>query len=1723
MKKLISAFLILTVLLVCLAGAAMAAAPTIGEMTVSDEGFVTLAVTGENINYIGVTFYGEDGNWAGMADLNLNEETGLYEGTNYYYDPETPYATAEYTVSAEQESSYESETKKSENKGKQYTYDRDRKLTGWEEYDNSTARIYSDDEQTLTRVSDSSTVQYDAAGKTIAEDSTHEETVGSKLEWQVEGYENKCSDYATKTAKKETTRTEYSASGESFTRETVENFKVKLIDETPDDTWIPEFYADSYSFTGYEIISGEKTVTEKGVSESEDYDGINLKRTEDLKTIYSVTANEDPDNPGYMTRVEEETGKTGTQTDVRKGSTEYGDGTKEVDEKTTYTYHDDHTLTMEKTLTNKYYDQDGQLTRVQKRDYTDETKYTSYVYRGEYSDGTEYETNVSGYATTAYRGTHIDENYEGGNISDRSETEYDLQVQLKANNYYVPLYTPGRSDYVTLGGTQKEKSQRDEEYGNSPSRTESTSESETVFQDAKNKVVHEVQTDRDVIKATGAVRSEDVRDSTTHYEFSAYTVKFSSQEQDQEGWHAAAEESKRTQKVYDPDTGVLTGDNESTSKTEYDFVKYTYGENNEYYDYQSRIATDTTDYVNRGFSSDTGLRTYVETGYSRKKVTGDTLEEKFGDEQLDYDSSTGSYTGKSVTETVRTQKKGEGGSNASPFSWPVETSNTVMKQYNAKDALIYEMNEVMANGVTKENRTNYTNKGKVSSTYIKEEDNNKGTRYIDRKYYNTYTGAVQSETRRDATKGEDGRWQETSSYTYNNDDGSLRSGMVRHPDGSEEHYNNANSLVATKDKDGTWKDGSGNVLGKNETDENGNYSNTYVYFKSRTGEIQSYHTTERTDKEYVSAEYRGGKKVSEERTVYKEDGSTERYYDGALRSVETKDKRTYYDKQGNVDYSVEHLEDGWYTYNAKGVKTRVSYDKGGYAEFDAEGNIIYEYKPTENGAEYYGENAKLLYSVAFENNETDGVRYTVYKDGSGKEFARLYDKEEQKEEANGDSHTTYESVAIAGEPRYDDIVDYEWWEPETASGTLEKTVGTRDVSNTADPVTGERINRETETQNFTKWNVQNGVKTGEVTRTSKTEYVSSDAGAETREYNDGVLTRVNAWTNDEYGNTVKGTGTYYDAGTGKLESGYAEYYRPDTPFKNRKDIDQYNNLQTWSNTDNTDEWNWTKKYYADGRPAGESWEDELDYDSSYSVRYYLNGNKATEESTLRNGNSESSSSVEYREDGTIEYKSETRDGVTDSAWYEEDGSLGGWTWHETYDDATETTSYEIWDADSLLYSYVGTYQDGSYRVTYSDPAGNKLTTYRGKPELTLAEPGDGWKYAVNNWFYVQNGEPVRDGWQLIDGAWYYFDRYGRMNTTLVAGDTTYAMTTSGALSTGGWTHNDSGWEYTDENGVVKTGWQLIDGVWYYFDDGWDYVEKDYKDESYWEQSGHKGVMQTGAVQIWNSDWATKHTYFFNKDGSWDTSTGWKVTNGVDLPVEYHYYNANGQEVTGWQLIDGKWYYFNEDGVMKNGWVGSGPAWYYMDPVSGTISTGWVQEKFEDDWYYMGEDGVMKTGWINDGGTWFYMKNDGVMAKNEFVQSGSSWFYMGSNGAMATGWVLDNGSWYYLDGSGVMQTGWQQIDGSWYYLGTDGAMRTGWQQIVGGVWFYFGSNGVMRTGWQQIDGSWFYFAGSGAMMTGWQQIGGTWYYFEGNGVMIAGTTVTIGGVEYVFDASGAWVQ
>lgn len=82
---------------------------------------------------------------------------------------------------------------------------------------------------------------------------------------------------------------------------------------------------------------------------------------------------------------------------------------------------------------------------------------------------------------------------------------------------------------------------------------------------------------------------------------------------------------------------------------------------------------------------------------------------------------------------------------------------------------------------------------------------------------------------------------------------------------------------------------------------------------------------------------------------------------------------------------------------------------------------------------------------------------------------------------------------------------------------------------------------------------------------------------------------------------------------------------------------------------------------------------------------------------------------------------------------------------------------------------------------------------------------------------------------------------------------------------------------------------------------------------------------------------------------------------------------------------------------------------------------------------------------------------------------------------------------------------------------------GWQNGPFG-WQYmdeFGNYPVST--WKMIDGAWYYFDDNGVMHTGWLQQGGKWYYMNSSGVMLANTTITIGGKDYTFDSTGAWVQ
>ena len=79
------------------------------------------------------------------------------------------------------------------------------------------------------------------------------------------------------------------------------------------------------------------------------------------------------------------------------------------------------------------------------------------------------------------------------------------------------------------------------------------------------------------------------------------------------------------------------------------------------------------------------------------------------------------------------------------------------------------------------------------------------------------------------------------------------------------------------------------------------------------------------------------------------------------------------------------------------------------------------------------------------------------------------------------------------------------------------------------------------------------------------------------------------------------------------------------------------------------------------------------------------------------------------------------------------------------------------------------------------------------------------------------------------------------------------------------------------------------------------------------------VMATGAVKEW--DYKTDKPYiqhFFNEDGSWDTSEGWKSFKNLEYSpdLKWAYVESNGRLASGWKMIGGQWYYFDEGtGIM----------------------------------------------------------------------------------------------------------------------------------------------------------------------------------------------------------------
>lgn len=249
-------------------------------------------------------------------------------------------------------------------------------------------------------------------------------------------------------------------------------------------------------------------------------------------------------------------------------------------------------------------------------------------------------------------------------------------------------------------------------------------------------------------------------------------------------------------------------------------------------------------------------------------------------------------------------------------------------------------------------------------------------------------------------------------------------------------------------------------------------------------------------------------------------------------------------------------------------------------------------------------------------------------------------------------------------------------------------------------------------------------------------------------------------------------------------------------------------------------------------------------------------------------------------------------------------------------------------------------------------------------------------------------------------------------------------------------------------------------------------------------------------------WVKVGSNWYLRDSGGNNLIGWQVVDG-----QRYYLAASGVMQTGWVSYEGSWYYLSGSGAMKTGWARSGGKWYYLDPSSGRMLTGW--QTVDGKRYYLTPDnGAMVTGTQTIGGVTYRFDDSGAL-----IEGGAGNANTGASASGVSGWVSSGGRWYLKDSSGRNLTGWQKVGGTWYYMDASGVMLTGWQK-VGGTWYYLKSSGAMAKGWYKVGGKWYCSKSSGAMQAN-RWIGN--YYVTGSGAMATNTWIG----RYHVNTSGLW--
>lgn len=291
--------------------------------------------------------------------------------------------------------------------------------------------------------------------------------------------------------------------------------------------------------------------------------------------------------------------------------------------------------------------------------------------------------------------------------------------------------------------------------------------------------------------------------------------------------------------------------------------------------------------------------------------------------------------------------------------------------------------------------------------------------------------------------------------------------------------------------------------------------------------------------------------------------------------------------------------------------------------------------------------------------------------------------------------------------------------------------------------------------------------------------------------------------------------------------------------------------------------------------------------------------------------------------------------------------------------------------------------------------------------------------------------------------------------------------------------------YYDENYHELEGWQEVDGAWYYFQ----YNAAQYKHYRvegltrvpYPEES--KGIMSDLAYERLAEDIAyaasknipfidaEKAWFVFGEDGKLQQTTGVIVVIVDNNEVERYVVDGCIAWHVGMVKVDGEYYYFGGDSDNGGNKKVTGRVYATRDFNSGLPMNGTI--------YYFDENGDMVTtkdvevkANPEDENKLYYYVNGYVTYGAGLVKIGDDYYYARSNGQVATG------TYYITNTNGI--TGF--TSGQKLIFGADGKLQAIKNGIVDG--YYYVNNHIQYgAGLIEIDGDIYYVRSNGQVATG----------------------------------------